>query len=77
MHKTNFQFPVKYDIKSFEHTTVLTSAPQNVHQHTQNHVKCLHVEPFVFIFGQHRNATSWWIIYAGKEATEETMRFWR
>ena len=38
MHKTNFQFPDKYDTKSFEHTTVLTSAPQNVYQHKQNRV---------------------------------------
>jgi len=38
MHKTNSPFWDKHDIKSFEHTTFLTSALHNVYQSKQNHV---------------------------------------
>ena len=38
MHKTNYQFQDRYDIKSFEHTAVLTSALHNVYQSKQTHV---------------------------------------
>jgi len=37
MYKTNSQFQDKYDIKSFEHTTVLMSALHNVYQSKHNH----------------------------------------
>ena len=40
MHKTNSQFRDEYDIKSSEHTVVLTSAQRNVYQSKQN---CVYV----------------------------------
>ena len=42
MHKTYFQFSDEYDIKSFKHTTVLTSALHNVYQSK----KKLYLSPF-------------------------------
>jgi len=36
MHKTNSQFQSKYDVKSLEHTAVLTSLLHNDHQSKQN-----------------------------------------
>ena len=38
VHKTNSHFGDKYDIKSFELTTVLTSELHNVYQSKQNRV---------------------------------------
>ena len=51
MHIKNSQFRDKYNIKSFEHTTVLTSALHTVNWSKQNCV-FLFVELFVFVFGR-------------------------
>ena len=65
MHETDSQFRDKYDIKSFEHTTVLTSALHNVHQSKQNHVfvylwNYLYLAIQLFICGQILSIPVWY-----------------
>jgi len=60
VHEINSQFPDKCDIKSVEHTTVLTSALHNVYHSKQNHVfiylwncayLCLYLAEWLLLFG--------------------------